>query len=231
MADGDAKDHPEGPGSADHCGPRPQVFTELIVRLSKQERLERAIELRKAGVPLTDIGKQIGYSKAWTCKILKKAGIPLPEVIFDKRGSPRTKHGLRHAPEYYSWYSMKTRCGNPNHADYPNYGGRGITYDPRWECFLEFYKDMGPRPTDGKYTLERIENDKGYCKANCVWLLKSLQTRNQRNTKIDMEKAREIRVLYARGDTTYRELGERYGVASTIIAGVVKGRIWKELAA
>jgi hypothetical protein len=141
----------------------------------------------------------------------------------------RKFHGLRFAPEYYSWYSMKTRCGNPNHADYPNYGGRGITYDPRWEYFLAFYEDMGPRPTDGKYTLERRDNNKGYSKDNCVWLPKSQQTRNQRSTKLDMDKARAIRAAYATGETTYRKLAAIYAVTSTDIAGIIKGRVWKEI--
>ena len=202
---------------------------QLIGGMSKEERLMLALDLRAAGVPLTDIGKQIGYSRTWTCRILKAAGAPLPKVMVDKRGSPRTKHGMRKHPTYYTWYSMKTRCGNPNHADYPHWGGRGIIYDPRWECFLDFLEDMGPRP-GREYTLERKDNDGNYCKANCVWALKIHQTRNQRNTILCIEKAREMRAEYAAGGVSYKGLAKKHGVASSLIGGIIKGRVWKEAA-
>ncbi len=122
---------------------------------------------------------------------------------------------------------MKTRCGNPNHADYPNWGGRGITYDPRWECFLTFYEDMGDRPSK-KHCLERVDNEKGYSKDNCVWMLKIHQTRNQRNTILNMDKAREIRQRHAVGDITMRALAKEYGTNPGNISSVIKGRTWKE---
>jgi len=134
-------------------------------------------------------------------------------------------HGRRWEPEYYSWYSMKTRCGNPNHADYPNWGGRGITYDPRWEDFNAFFADMGSRPQD--CTLERKDNNGNYCKENCIWMLKIHQTRNQRNTKLSIEKAREIRAKYAAGIKP-KQLAIEYGVGSGMIHYVVSGKKWKE---
>ncbi len=90
---------------------------------------------------------------------------------------------------------------------------------------------MGPRPTTGKHSLERLDNSKGYSKDNCIWLLKSHQTRNQRNTKLSMEKARDIRALYANGGgASYQGIADFYGVADSLIAGIIKGRVWKEAA-
>ena len=83
--------------------------------------------------------------------------------------------------EYHSWNSMKNRCNNPNLKEYKNYGGRGITYDKRWEDFREFYKDMGERPNNT--TLDRIDVDKNYCKENCRWATREEQQRNQRTHK------------------------------------------------
>jgi hypothetical protein len=144
------------------------MTNDLIGGMPKEERIRLAVEMRLAGKSLDEISERVGYCRMWVCKILKKAGAAVPRITFDKRGSPRTKHGMRKHPTYFTWYSMKTRCGNPNHNDYPHWGGRGITYDPRWECFLIFLEDMGPRP--GKeYTLERKDNDGNYCKDNCVW--------------------------------------------------------------
>ena len=36
---------------------------------------------------------------------------------------------------YTIWSAMKNRCDSPTAKDYPNYGGRGITYDPSWKSF------------------------------------------------------------------------------------------------
>lgn len=85
---------------------------------------------------------------------------------------------LYQSKEYHSWNSMKNRCNNSNLKEYKNYGGRGITYDKKWEDFREFYKDMGERP-EGT-TLDRIDVNGNYCKKNCRWATKEEQQRNQR---------------------------------------------------
>ena len=51
---------------------------------------------------------------------------------------------------------MKNRCDNPNAVNYAHYGGRGITYDPRWRDFRTFYADMKRRPSS-KHTLWRVD--------------------------------------------------------------------------
>jgi hypothetical protein len=88
------------------------------------------------------------------------------------------KHGLCQSSTYSSWRSMKCRCDNPSTTGYEYYGGRGITYDPRWKTFELFYEDMGERPE--RATLDRIDNNKGYYKDNCRWVNESIQSHNQR---------------------------------------------------
>lgn len=88
------------------------------------------------------------------------------------------KHGMWGTRTYTSWYNMKQRCTDKNNRAYKWYGARGITYDPRWENFENFYADMGRCPPD--FTIERKDNNGNYNKENCVWLLKTEQNKNQR---------------------------------------------------
>jgi hypothetical protein len=73
---------------------------------------------------------------------------------------------------------MRQRCLNVKNPNYKNYGGRGITIDPRWGMFENFLEDMGVRP-DGK-TLDRKDNDGPYAKWNCKWSTPTEQNNNRR---------------------------------------------------
>lgn len=82
---------------------------------------------------------------------------------------------------YGSWHSMIQRCTNPNNKDYRNYGGREITVCDRWRnSFQNFLEDMGEHPGSG-YSLDRKDNEKGYCKENCRWATPTEQSRNKQN--------------------------------------------------
>ena len=94
----------------------------------------------------------------------------------------RYRHGLRDSREYSVWRDMKSRCLNPSHKAYQQYGGRGIQICREWvDDFTVFYGDMGPRPSR-RHTLERIDNSLGYCPENCEWREWEQQNRNRRNT-------------------------------------------------
>jgi hypothetical protein len=88
--------------------------------------------------------------------------------------------------EYASWSAMKERCTRAYRHDFKHYGGRGITFDPLWATFAGFFSDMGAKPEG--YTLDRINRDGNYCKANCRWASWSEQQNNRRNnTRITLE--------------------------------------------
>lgn len=88
-------------------------------------------------------------------------------------------HGLSGTRTHSVWMNMKARCNNPKHPQYKDYGGRGITYDLRWESYLNFLADMGEKP-EGK-SLDRFpDNDDNYCKSNCRWATREEQQRNTR---------------------------------------------------
>lgn len=90
-------------------------------------------------------------------------------------------HGRIKTPEYYSWSGMLARCRNPKSEMYPIYGGRGISVCERWLKFVNFYEDMGDRPTPG-HSLDRKNTNGNYCKDNCRWATSSEQAQNTRKT-------------------------------------------------
>jgi len=88
-----------------------------------------------------------------------------------------TKHGLYKSREYGIWASMIQRCTNPTAMLFPKYGGKGLTVDPHWRQFVNFYADMGPAPKN--YSLDRLDNAKGYGPNNCRWANAFEQNRNR----------------------------------------------------
>lgn len=93
-------------------------------------------------------------------------------------GRPRT-FKTEH-PLYNIWTGMKNRCLNPKDDQFSSYGGRGITISDRWLSFRTFVWEIGPRPSK-KHSVERINNDAGYCKENCRWATAKEQGANKRN--------------------------------------------------
>ena len=93
-------------------------------------------------------------------------------------------HGLSETVEYKTWLNIKGRCYNLNEKHYKDYGGRGIKVCDRWlESFEAFLEDVGKRP-EGKYSLDRKNNNGDYCKENCRWATDLEQANNKRNNVV-----------------------------------------------
>jgi hypothetical protein len=82
-------------------------------------------------------------------------------------------------PTYVTWRCLIGRCTNEKFDNYKQYGGSGITLDPKWLDFENFVNDMGSRPENK--TLDRIDNSKGYFKENCRWSTKKEQQSNRKS--------------------------------------------------
>lgn len=94
------------------------------------------------------------------------------------------KHGLGSNKFYQTWYGMLQRCTNLKSKDYKHYGARGITVCEEWLDVATFisWAEATHSNIEG-YTLDRIDNDKGYSPENCRWVDKTTQALNQRKMK------------------------------------------------
>jgi hypothetical protein len=77
-------------------------------------------------------------------------------------------------------YAALQRCYNPRAKGHEYYASKGITVDPSWQGpggFERFLGHIGPKPS-GEYTLDRINNDRGYEPGNVRWATMATQRRN-----------------------------------------------------
>ena len=92
---------------------------------------------------------------------------------------------------YKIWTGIKTRCNTKTDPNYKNYGARGITMCEEWNSFIKFWEDMRDGYLD-EFSINRIDNEKGYYKENCNWATTTQQARNKRNS-VHLAMGSEIR--------------------------------------
>ena len=94
--------------------------------------------------------------------------------------APKTKHGASREPWYPNWMSMVRRMTNPKEPAYQKYVlENGLTIE---DDFVKdpwaFIEEIGEYPGKG-YTVDRIDNEKGYLRGNIRWLSKGDQNKNK----------------------------------------------------
>lgn len=110
---------------------------------------------------------------------------------------------------YWVWADMLSRCRNPKHKAFANYGGRGISVCGEWASFDVFLRDMGSRPKGA--LLDRQDNDGPYSPDNCRWASRKEQNSNRRSCIYVMDGHEQVtlREYCRRHDRPYRATVKR----------------------
>jgi hypothetical protein len=91
-------------------------------------------------------------------------------------------HGLSNTRIYGIWKQMKVRCKDMSGDNFRYYGSRGISVCLEWQnSFQSFYNWSIANGYNDNLTLDRVENDKGYCPGNCRWTTMLVQSNNTRS--------------------------------------------------
>lgn len=142
---------------------------------------------RSGKLVVTELFQKIGKAYFWEClcDCGRKKFVHGNRLRSQKTKScgciTNTQNGLSASLLHRRWKAMISRCYNRKNINFSNYGGRGIKVCDEWlhsfECFV---KDVGYIPD--KMTLDRINVNGDYCKANCVWTSVKDQCNNKRNS-------------------------------------------------
>lgn len=93
-------------------------------------------------------------------------------------------HGESKTRLYTIWLNMRRRCNNEKDEAYPRYGGRGIKICQEWEVYENFKAWAKQAGYIESLTIDRIDNDAGYCPQNCRWASYAEQRKNQKRVKL-----------------------------------------------
>ena len=99
-------------------------------------------------------------------------------------GCLKNTHNLSNHRLYPIWNEMVQRCNNPKRKAYKHYGLRGITVCNEWLDINNFINDMYPSYKEG-LTIDRIDSNGNYEKANCRWASREIQQRNKRLIQVN----------------------------------------------
>ena len=87
-----------------------------------------------------------------------------------------------HRTEYTAWKNMRARCRNTKIQHWKHYGGKGVTVDPQFASFENFFAYMGPCPQG--FSIDRIDNNGNYAPGNIRWASKKTQMRNRSDNRL-----------------------------------------------
>lgn len=129
------------------------------------------------------------------------------------------KHGMYGTKLYWVWDSMINRTTNSKHKYYKDYGGRGISVCAEWRHdFNAFYQWAIANGYQEGLTLDRHDNNKGYCPSNCRWITHLEQQSNKRNNHI---------LTYKNESHTVSEWSRLLGISNNVLFARIR-RGWSD---
>ncbi len=92
-------------------------------------------------------------------------------------------HGMTQTRLYKIWNQMIQRTTNEKAQHYNRYGGRGISVCEEWKRSFEAFKEWALKNGYAdNLTIDRADNEKGYCPDNCRWVTRAVQQENTSRT-------------------------------------------------
>jgi hypothetical protein len=118
---------------------------------------------------------------------------------------------------------MRQRCLCTTSVKYNDYGGRGIAICNEWSSFNNFREWALSHGYRKGLTIERINNDGNYEQSNCRWATMAEQNHNSRQTKLTIEKVKEIR----QDNRSNLVIAKEYDVSHQRIGRIKRNEIWR----
>ena len=131
------------------------------------------------------------------------------------RGGGRTiKHGDRangrRTRLYQIWDGMIGRCTRESQVGYSCYGGRNIHVCDEWKNDYSVFKKWAlENGYKNGLTIDRINNDEGYCPDNCRWATYEEQANNRRSN---------VAVKINGKKKTLSQLSKEYGINESTLS-------------
>ena len=136
-------------------------------------------------------------------------------------------HGQTPKSLYRRWVYMKNKCYNPNNPWYKDYGGKGIGVCDEWRSSFESFREWAL--TNGyreNLMLSRKDINSDFTPENCCFT-KTIVTIEKRSTsKLNRQKAQEIRKLYNENELSQDQLAQKYGVTPSTISRIICNKAW-----
>lgn len=110
----------------------------------------------------------------------RSCGCKAHEQLVDRN----SKHGESKTRLYRIWRGIHTRCENKNRSDSKYYAMSGITVCDEWHSYDAFKTWSVEHGYNDSLSIDRIDNDRGYCPENCRWVTHKQQCNNRRNNII-----------------------------------------------